>query len=175
MGKSNNEKKSGQVQIASCACGKVEIETTGSPIVCSACHCSDCHEGSKKIESLPNAPSVLDQYGGTQYILYRKDRVKHLKGREFHKSLKVKEESSRRVYASCCNSFLFLDLDNPMHWVPVYRGRFRNEVPQVQMRINAEFKKEGKTPPTDAPSFPSYPLRFIARLMWAKFAMVLHI
>lgn len=167
--------KTRQVQIASCACGKVEIETTGSPIVCSACHCSDCYEGSKKIESLPNAPSVLDQYGGTQYILYRKDRVKHTKGLEFHKSLKVKEESSRRVYASCCNSFLFLDLNNPMHWVPVYRGRFRTEAPQVQMRINAEFKKEGKTPPTDAPSFPGYPLRFIARLVWAKFAMVLHI
>ena len=167
--------KAREIHIASCACGKVEIEATGSPIVCSACHCSDCHEGSKKIESLPNAPSVLDEYGGTQYVLYRKDRIKHLKALEFHKSLKATEESSSRVYASCCNSFLFLDLDNPMHWVPVYRGRFRNEAPQVQMRINAEFKKEGKTPPNDAPSFPGYPPRFIARLLRAKFAMMLHI
>ena len=136
--------KTRQIQIASCACGKVEIEATGPPIVCSACHCSDCHEGSKKIESLPNAPAVLDPCGGTQYVLYRKDRIKHIKGLEFHKSLKVKEKSSRRVYASCCNSFLFLDLANPMHWVPVYRGRFRNEAPQIQMRINTEFKKEGE-------------------------------
>jgi hypothetical protein len=164
-----------QVEIASCACGLVEIETTGSPIVCSACHCDDCREGSKQIESLPNAPSVLDPYGGTQYILYRKDRIKDLKGRELYKSLKVTEKSSRRVYASCCNSFLFLDLDNPMHWIPVSRGLFRDGAPQIQMRINAEFKKEGKTPPSDVPSFPSYPPRFIVRLLWAKIAMVLHI
>lgn len=164
-----------RVQIASCACGKVEIETTGAPIVCSACHCDDCHEGSKRIESFPHAPSVLDQYGGTPYVLYRKDRIKHLKGQELYKSLKVTEKSSSRVYASCCNSFLFLDLADPMHWVPVYRGRFGNEAPQIQMRINAEFKKAGKTPPTDVPCFPSYPLRFIARLLRAKLAMVLHI
>ena len=175
VGKSNDQKKSARLRIAACACGQVEIETTGSPIVCSACHCSDCQAGSKQIESLPDAPPVLDEYGGTQLVLYRKDRIHHLKGCELHKSLKVKEGSPRRVYATCCNSFLFLDLDNPMHWVPICRGRFRNEVPPVQMRINAKFKAEGKTPPTDAPSFPSFPLRFIARLAWAKLAMVLHI
>jgi len=173
--KQNKEKTTFRSQMVSCTCGQVEIEVTGPAIVCSVCHCSNCHQASKNIESLPNAPAVLDQYGGTPYVLYRKDRIKHLKGREFYKSFKVGEKSANRVYASCCNSFLFLDLPDPMHWIPISRARFGDKAPPIEMRINVEFKKEGKIPPSDVPSFSSLPLRFIARLLKAKLAMVLHI
>ena len=162
------------VVVARCSCGAVEFEAVGAPIMSLACHCADCHEGSRRIEAFANASPVLDSYGGTPYLLYRKDRIKPSKGAQVFKRFKVEEDSPNRVYASCCNSFLFIDLDNPMHWVPMHRGRFQGEVPSIQMRINAKFKPETKDVPSDVPVFSSFPFRFIAKLIGAKLAMVFH-
>jgi hypothetical protein len=158
--------------IAHCLCGKVELETLGEPILCAACHCSDCFAGSRQIEQLPNASPVLDSFGGTQHVLYRKDRVKYRKGTEFFKSLKVEADSPGRVYASCCNSYLFMDLPNPMHWVPIFRNRFQGELPPLEMRMNVKAKAEGSDVPKDAPVYPSFPLQFIVKLLRSKFAMI---
>jgi hypothetical protein len=155
-----------------CACGNVELEAIGKPIICAACHCADCHEGSRKIETLPNAPRVLDSYGGTAHLLYRKDRVKHLKGTEFLTSLKVDDDSPKRIYTTCCNSYLLLDLPNPMHWVPIFRGRFQGDVPPLEMRINVKLKPENTNAPTDVPSYGSFPFKFVRKLIGARFAMM---
>jgi hypothetical protein len=160
--------------IARCACGRVELEAIGKPILSTACYCDDCQEGARQIEALPNARPVLDPDGGSAYLLYRKDRMKCSKGAEHLRDYKIKDESpTRRVVATCCNSAMFLDFQKG-HWFSAYRARFESDVPPLQMRIQTKFKPENRTIPNDVPSYPSYPLRFIAKLMSARVAMLLH-
>jgi len=160
------------IMIARCSCGGVELEVMGEPILCAACHCADCYEGSRRIEALPNASPVLDSFGGTPHVLHRKDRIRYLKGSDSLKSLKVDDDSPKRIYSACCNSYLLLDLPSPMHWVPVFRGRFQGEPPALEMRINVKTNAGVAGAPTDVPSYPSFPIKFVMRLLGARFAMM---
>ena len=65
---------------AACACGGVELEAFGWPIVSAVCYCDDCRKGADLIEALPGAGVVRDPDGGTAYILFRKDRIACSKG-----------------------------------------------------------------------------------------------
>ena len=162
------------IMTASCACGGVELEVIGPPISSVVCYCDDCQEGSHQIESLPNAPLVQDRDGGTSYIVYRKDRIKCSKGAELLKSYKIKEKSAtNRVVAACCNSAMFLNFDDGKHWVDVYRSRFQGHVPPLLMQICTKFKPGNNGIPDDAPSYPGYPFKFLAKLLSARVAMLL--
>lgn len=160
---------------ARCACGGVELEAIGAPIVSAVCYCDDCQEGSRLIEALPNARPVRDADGGTAYVVYRKDRVKCSKGAQYLRGNKIKEKSAtNRVVATCCNSAMFLNFDDEKHWVDIYRARFQGDVPPLQMRICTKFKSEIGDVPNDVPSYPNFPLRFLAKLLAARIAMALH-
>jgi hypothetical protein len=160
---------------ASCSCGGVELEVIGAPITSVVCYCDDCQAGSRQIEALPNAGAVLDPDGGTAYIVYRKDRVKCSRGALFLKNRKIRENSvTNRVIATCCNSAMFLSFDDAKHWVDVYRSRLKGNIPPLQMRICTKFRPENGNVPSDVPLYSSYPLKFLAKLMAAKFAMLLH-
>jgi len=162
------------IGISRCACSTVQLEVIGAPILTAACHCDDCREGSGQIERLPNAPPILDQAGGTAYLLYRKDRMTCVKGAEHLRDYKLKNESpTRRVVATCCNSFMFLDFKKG-HWFSMFRARFDGDVPPLQMRIQIKFKPDGSNIPNDALIYSSYPLRFIRKLMIARVAMLFH-
>ena len=161
-------------RVARCRCGNVELETIGIPIWSAACHCDDCQKGSSQIERLQDAPPILDRAGGTAYLLYRKDRMKCLKGAEHLHDYRLKNESpTRRVVATCCNSFMFLDFQKG-HWFSMCRGRFKGNILPLQMRIQTKFKPESSELPNDAPIYSSYPLRFIGKLMVARVAMLFH-
>ena len=159
---------------ASCSCGSVELEAIGAPITSVVCYCDDCQEGARQIEALPNAGPVQDPDGGTAYVLYRKDRVKCSRGALLLKGHKIREKSAtNRVVATCCNSALFLNFDDGKHWVDVYRSRCKGDIPPLQMRICTKFKPEGGDVPSDVPGSSGYPLRFVARLLAARIAMLL--
>lgn len=159
---------------ASCACGKVTLQATGTPITCVVCYCDDCQRGSRRIDALPNAPPVLDHDGGTAYVLYRKDRVHCSAGAQFLKSHKIDDKSATsRVVASCCSSALFMKFDDARHWVPVYRARIEGDAPPVQMRICTKFKPEQSRIPTDVPGHRGYPLGFLMKLLAAWVPMLL--
>jgi hypothetical protein len=160
--------------IVRCSCGSVELEAIGAPIASVVCYCDDCREGSRQIEALPNAHPVQDPDGGTAYVLYRKDRVKCSRGALLLKGHKIREKSAtNRVVATCCNSAMLLNFDDGKHWVDVYRVRFRGDVPPLQMRVCTRFKPEGGDVPSDVPGYSGYPLRFVARLLAARIAMLL--
>src|ERR1700730_12987205 len=160
---------------ASCSCGSVELEAVGAPIASVVCYCDDCQEGSRQIEALPNARPVQDPDGGTAYVLYRKDRVKCARGALLLKSHKIREKSAtNRVVATCCNSPMLLNFDDGKHWVDVYWARFQGDVPPLQMRICTKFKPENGDVRSDVPSYSSYPLKFLAKLLAARIAMLLH-
>jgi hypothetical protein len=156
-----------------CACGSVEIEAIGAPIACTVCYCDTCQEGSRQIEALKDAPKILDPDGGTAYVLYRKDRVRHSKGAELLKGLKIDEKTTtRRVIATCCNSAMEMRLADPMHWVPMYRTRFQGDIPPLQWRICTKFKPANVEIPKDVPSSPMYPPGLMWKLLTAKFSML---
>ena len=160
---------------ASCSCGSVELKATGTPIVNNVCYCDDCQEGSRQIEALPNSRPVRNTDGGTAYILYRKDRIECSRGASLLKRYKIKESSvTNRVVATCCNSAMFMNFDRGRHWVSAYRARFQGNLPPLQMRICTKFKPENVDLPNDPPSYPGYPLRFMAKLLTSWVAMLLH-
>src|SRR5215469_3671439 len=158
-----------------CQCGSVELECIGAPITRVVCYCDDCQEGSRQIEALPNARPAQDPDGGTGYVVYRRDRLRPSKGASLLKGYKIRERSAtNRVVATCCNSAMFLNFDDRKHWVDVYRSRLDGELPPVQMRICTKFKPGNHSIPSDVPSYPGYPFKFILKLLGARFAMLLH-
>ncbi len=156
-----------------CSCGSVEFEARGKPILASICYCDDCQKASRQIESLPNAPRILREDGGTPYVLFRKDRVACLRGSQLVVEHRLDGESfTKRVIASCCNSAMFLDFEKG-HWLSLYRDRFEGHAPPVQMRVQTKYKPEKAFLPDDIPSYPGFPFKFIAKLVLAKIAMTI--
>jgi hypothetical protein len=160
-------------RIARCLCGSVEFEARGDPIVSLVCYCEDCQQGSRQIESLPDALAVLGSDGGTAYVVYRKDRVGCSKGAALLADSRIKEKSAtRRVFARCCNSAMVMKFDDARHWVPIYRARFVGVAPPLQMRICTKFKPENIRVPDDIPSYATYAPRLLGRLLAARIAML---
>ncbi len=152
---------------ASCRCGAVVLEVIGAPIVHTACYCASCQEAGRRIEQLPDAPPVLDADGGSDLVLYRKDRVRCLQGGERLEAHRLKPESpTRRMVATCCNSAMFLDFTKG-HWLTVYRARLPDDVPPLEMRVMTADRPEGVVLPHDAPNYAGHTGLFIWRLLTA--------
>ena len=159
--------------LLSCACGKVECEATGSPILTAVCYCDDCQRGARQIGTLPDAAPVIDADGGTAYVLYRKDRFECAKGRELLRDLRLGESSpTSRVVAGCCNSAMYLDFRKG-HWVCAYRGRFRAAAPPIQMHIQTRFRPQSDRAPSNIPAYRAFPPLFFAKILLARIAMLL--
>jgi hypothetical protein len=160
--------------IARCACGNVEYEATGAPILGVACYCDDCQEGARRIEALPNAPPVRDPDGGVAYVLYRKDRLHCTRGGGLLQGHKLTPKTdTNRVVATCCNSAMVMSFDDSRHWAPVYRARLREAPPVVEMRICTRFAPDASRISRDVPAYPGFSFRFIWKLLGARFAMAL--
>jgi|SRR5579859_915082 len=161
------------IRIIPCACGQVELETRGTPIMAAACYCDDCQEGARRIEAMPGAKPVKGTDGGTEYVVYRKDRFRCSKGAELLQRQKLKDASpTNRWVAGCCNSAMYVNFDDGKFWVDVYRLRYREEAPPLEMRVSTRFKPEGVELRADVPSYPGYPFKFIAKLLGARFAIM---
>jgi hypothetical protein len=139
---------------------------TGDPIVHAACYCSSCQEAGRRIEQLPGASPVLDADGGTDFVLYRKDRVRCAQGGERLEPHRLKADSpTRRMVATCCNSAMFLDFTKG-HWLNVYRARIPGAVRPLEMRVMTSERRQGVAPPEDAPNYATRSGKF----MWKLFA-----
>ncbi|MGH6617154.1 GFA family protein [Sphingomonas sp.] len=158
---------------AHCTCGTVAFETRRAPIIATACYCHSCQTAGRQIEQLPGAPPVLDADGGTQFILYRKDRVTCIRGAEHLVDRRLTPESpTRRVLATCCNSVMFLEFSKG-HWLSLYRARFAPGAPPLEMRVMTRDRPEGVTLPGDVPNYPGYSGKFMGKLFLAWIAMLL--
>jgi hypothetical protein len=104
---------------ANCRCGLVKLEATGRPILTGTCYCKSCQEAGRRFEQLAAAPPVLNPDGGTDFVLYRKDRVECAMGQEYLEEHRLRPDSpTRRIVAVCCNSAIFLE------------GTLANDVPE---------------------------------------------
>jgi hypothetical protein len=156
-------------QTASCRCGAVKLEMAGAPILHGACYCNSCQQAGRQIEQLPGAPPVVDTDGGTDYVLYRKDRVRCVQGCERLEARRLTPQSpTRRMVAACCNSAMFLDLTNG-HWLTVYRARLTGPVPPLEMRMMTAARPAGVVLPGDVRNYPGSSGRFMWTLLkvWA--------
>lgn len=161
--------------VARCACGTVEVELSGAPVISVVCHCDDCQAGSAMIEALPGAAAILDAGAGTPYALFRNDRVRCTRGADRLTGYKLRPESTtNRMVAGCCNSAMLVRLAPVLHWTPVYRDRI-DDPPPLKVRINTRFVPQGTTVPTDLPTRSGVPLRFFSRLILARIAMALRL
>lgn len=160
-----------RVRTSSCACGRVQCEAVGEPILSGVCYCLDCQEGGRRIEALPNAAPVRDPDGGTPYLTYRDDRFRCLSGKELLMDYRLRPRSpTRRVVASCCNSGMFLKYEHGF-WVSTYRYRYSGDLPPIEMRTKVGRRKSELELPNDAPAYRRYPLKLFAKLIAARIAM----
>ena len=162
------------MQTIRCCCGNVGMEANGAPMTSTVCYCDTCQEGSRQIEALPGATPVLGPDGGTEYVLYRKDRVKYSKGAERLNAYKIDSNSTtHRMVATCCNSAMVMRFEDAKHWVCVYRGRLQGNVPPLQWRICTKFAPANAEIPKDVPSYGMYPPGLMLKLLGSKLAMLL--
>ena len=156
---------------APCRCGKVELEIVGAPILRGICYCASCQEAGRLYRAAPGAESGLAEDGGTDYVLYRKDRIRCSQGGELLEERRLKADSpTRRMYARCCNTAMFVDFTKG-HWLTVYRGRLPNNIPPATMRVMTAERPEGVILPDDMANYPSRSGKFILKLLGAWMAM----
>ena len=156
---------------AVCQCGKVKLEAVGRPILTGSCYCTSCQEAGRRFEQLASAPPVLNPDGGTDFVLYRKDRVQCVTGQEYLEEHRLRPDSpTRRVVATCCNSAIFLDFTKG-HWLTMYRDRFPTGAPPLEMRVMTE-ERRGAIELADAlPNYDGHSGKFMLRLIAAWIAM----
>ncbi len=159
---------------ASCDCGQVQLGAQGAPIICLTCYCDDCQESARQLESHANARRIADVNGGTEFVLFRKDRVDYLRGADLLKGYKIEDGSATtRQVATCCNAPMAMVFEDSRHWIPVYRARILGEVPPIEMLICTKYAPVLIGAAGGVPAYTGYPMKFMARLLVSGIAMLL--
>ena len=156
---------------APCRCGKVELQIVGAPILRGICYCASCQAAGRLYRAARGVNSVLAQDGGTDYVLYRKDRVRCIQGGDLLQEQRLKPNSpTRRMHARCCDTPMFLDFTKG-HWLSVYRGRLPDDIPPATMRLMTAERPEGVALPDDMANYPGRSGKFMLKLLRAWMAM----
>ena len=156
---------------ASCRCGKVELQIVGDPILQGICYCASCQEAGRRHQTVPGTDSALAADGGTDYVLYRKDRIRCVRGGDLLEERRLKPDSpTRRLYARCCSTAMFLDFTKG-HWLSVYRGRLPDDIPPAAMRMMTADRPEGVILPDDIANYSGISAKFMLKLLGAWMAM----
>lgn len=152
-----------------CTCGKVQIDTSGQPIVSAECFCNSCRTAAARLHA---EAQILGSLGETRFELYRKDRIRILKGaeqlQEFHLQSGAK---TRRVIASCCNTPIFLEFGGA-HWVNLYGALWpAGSLPPPALRTMTSDLPDASVLPKDVPNYKRQSVSFFAKLFAAWIAM----
>ncbi|SDF97868.1 Uncharacterized conserved protein [Celeribacter baekdonensis] len=162
----------GETTQIGCACGQTRLAVEGKPIASVECCCTSCRTAGDRMQTLADAPQTLTDYGTTPFVMYRKDRVHFLAGREGLKSFRLSpEHSTRRVIASCCNTPVYLEFKGG-HWLSLYGGLWPEKtMPPPTMRTMASDLPDSVSLPNDIPNAKKQSLVFFAKLFGAWVAM----
>jgi hypothetical protein len=157
---------------APCRCGKVEMQVSGEPLLHGICYCASCQEAGRNHQAASGADQIVGADGGTDYVLYRKDRVRCTSGGDLLEERRLKPDSpTRRMFARCCNTAMFLDFTKG-HWLTVYRGRLPDDIPPATMRMMTADRPEGVALPDDGiANYPGHSGQFMLKLLGAWMAM----
>jgi len=158
-------------RIASCNCGKVQVRATGRPIVSAACYCADCQAGGRLLEEAGARKDFRDAWGGTEYLVYRDDRLRGLEG--MVQAFRIREAApTTRYITTCCRSALYLKYGAGW-WTSLYRVRFGDTAPPLQMRNNIQHVQDRATLPSDVPTYSGFPPGLFGRLLCARLARLI--
>jgi hypothetical protein len=147
------------------------MEIVGAPILSAICCCQSCRTAGRQFELEPGAPPVVRADGGTEYCLYRKDRVRIVAGGEHLREHRLTPASpTRRVVAGCCDTPMFADFTRG-HWLTVYRDRIAGDAPRPTVRVMAKDAPAGVEFTDGVPTYPTYPPAFMFKLLAARAAM----
>ena len=114
---------------------------------------------------------MLEADGGTDFVLYRKDRVRCVQGGDRMVARRLKPDSpTRRMVATCCNSGMFLDFTKG-HWLTLYRARLPGPVQALEMRVMTSDRREGVVLPEDVPNYAAHSGKFMWKLLAAWVSM----
>jgi hypothetical protein len=165
------DQKQHQRLCALCQCGEVKLEAVGRPILTGSCYCTSCQQAGRRFEQLASAPPVLNPDGGTDFVVYRKDRVQCVTGQDYLEEYRLTPDSpTRRVVATCCNSPIFLEFTRG-HWLTIYRDRFPTGAPPLEMRVMTQERRGGIELADDLPNYGRHSGKFILKLIAAWIAM----
>ncbi|HMA50635.1 MAG TPA: DUF6151 family protein [Magnetospirillaceae bacterium] len=96
---------------AHCRCGKVSVELVGPPMMRATCYCGSCQAAAKMLGV------SVDGEGGTDFTLYRKDRIGQVSGTEHLRDHRLTPGSPmRRLVAECCQTPFAADFTKG-HWL----------------------------------------------------------
>ncbi len=147
------------------------LEAKAWPIVSVACYCESCQQAARHFEQTEGAPPVLNADAGVDYCLFRKDRIKVVRGGEHLREHRLTASSpTRRVVAACCNAPMLLDF-TPGHWLNLYRDRMPSGAPAIELGVMAKDRQAGGRPATSVRTYPGMPPRVMIRLLAAWVAM----
>lgn len=161
-----------QQAYVSCHCGHVQLQLDNSSILAAECHCTSCRTAGAQLQQLSAATKVLEDNGGTQFVLYRKDRVHFTRGFELLREHRLTPASpTRRVVASCCNTPMFLEFQRG-HWLSVYSRLWPAAArPPIEMRTMISDRTDASALPNDVPNAKHQTFGFMAKLLGAWVAM----
>jgi hypothetical protein len=138
-----------KITSATCRCGSVELRIAGEPILHGICYCASCQAAGRLHHAIAGADAIVAADSGTDFVLYRKDRVSCVKGGDQLWERRLKPDSpTRRMFARCCNTAMFLDFTKG-HWLTVYRGRLPGDIPPATIRMMTADLPEGTVLPND--------------------------
>lgn len=155
-----------------CACGQVQLQVEGAPIVSVECCCNSCRAAGARIQALPAARQVLETNGATRFVLYRKDRIRFLEGADHLKEFRLTPGAkTRRVVATCCNTPVFLEFEQG-HWLSLYGCLWSTgTLPRLEMRTMTGDLPPGVVLPDDVPNGKSHSASFMFKLLGAWLRM----
>ncbi len=157
--------------MARCDCGRVEVEARGPVIAHISCYCDDCQAGADLIDALPNGKSGREADAGTPNVLFRKDRVRVVRGAELLESHKIREGTwTQRLVASCCNAAITQIHERPWPHRGIKSRLFVGDVPPIEMRMFTKFAPNPSEIPDDVMQHPKVPLtlglRMLGAMLW---------
>lgn len=156
----------------SCACGTLELEVRQAPIITAECYCHSCRDAAERMAGLPGAPAVVGAHGATHFVLYRGDRVRITKGRDWLRNFRLGPEAqTRRVIATCCNTPVLLEFKGG-HWVSLYGNLWHGQaLPKANLRTMVGDRADAAMLDGSIPSGGWETTRFYAKLLGAWIAM----
>lgn len=156
----------------SCACGKLQLQLEGAPILCAECHCTSCRTAGEQLQALNLARPMLEPNGGTRFVLYRKDRIHFRAGTDALREHRLSARSkTRRLVATCCNSPVCLEFQGG-HWLSLYSSLWPESIrPAIEMRTMISDLPDASKLPHDVPNAKRQSLAFFRKLLGAWVAM----
>jgi hypothetical protein len=160
-----------KISSAACRCGKVKLEVLGEPILRGICYCRSCQQAGRRHQAAADADRVLGQDGGTDYVLYRKDRVRCVDGGDLLEERRLTPATpTRRMFARCCNTAIFLDFTRG-HWLTIYRGRLGDDIAPATMRMMTAERPNGVALADDITNYRGHSSQFMLKVLRAWIAM----